>query len=69
MSKGTETRLMDVTTAKFIIDKFESDPDAFPTEFNECPKCGAIFIKKLGHDCKNVFTVPWHTDVDELEVE
>ena len=63
-----EKQLMDAKTARWIIDNFEN-PDAFPVEFEECPKCGAIYIKDLGHDCKNVFEVPLHKKAEGCEAD
>lgn len=60
---------MDIRTAEHIVDKARNDRSAFPIEFCECEKCGAIYIEKLGHDCNNVIEIKFHTITDADEVE
>ncbi len=61
-------RKMDIETAKYIADKAQNDRSVFPVEFEECERCGAQYIKALGHDCKNVIELTWH-EYDEGETE
>jgi hypothetical protein len=53
-----EKRLMDATSSRWILDNLDN-PDAFPVEVEECPKCRAIYIKALGHECKEGHEVPF----------
>ena len=51
---------MDINTAGWLADKMVNDTNVFPVEFEECEKCGAMYIKELGHDCDKTIMMPWH---------
>lgn len=57
---------MDLETAKWIADKAQNDISAFPVEFVECDKCGAVFLPHIGHDCSNTVEFEFH-DVEGAE--
>ena len=58
---------MDLETAKWLVDNAR-DTSAFPVEFEECEKCGAYYISKIGHDCDKVIELPFHT-VEGCEID
>ena len=58
---------MDLRTAEWIKDNVDNK-EAFPIQFSECEKCGALFITSLPHDCNKVVEVPVHevSDGDKI---
>ena len=55
-----KTTKMDLRTAEYIVDAAQVDDSVFPVEFEECEKCGAMYLEELGHDCDNVIELPCH---------
>lgn len=56
---------MDRKTAQYIIEHTKQNH----FDFELCPKCGADFIKELGHDCDNTIKLEAHLLEENDNVE
>ena len=62
---------LDLTTARYIADDMLQNKDhldGLSFTLEECPKCGASYIEKLGHDCTNTIDLDTDTVTEEDEV-
>ncbi len=60
---------MDLKMAEWVADHITAeDYSVFPFSFEECDKCGAMYIEDLGHDCNRTIELTAH-EADDTQTD
>lgn len=59
-SENDEYMILDLKSAEWLVYKMQNDVSVFPIEFEECEKCGAMYLPQIEHDCNKTIKVIAH---------